>query len=179
MAYSSRVYMQHHGQTFLVEIEGDSLYLVVQNEDSSFKRLGPSAQITSAPMLDPVVFPTQPHYEGVLNTGHRYSVWENGGAAYKDARKEREALVKYLIDKLLDKVIDLFPGNKKVQYTDPVQQEVDSERLKSIRSNLGLTQEQFGEFLGNSAKRTVQDWESGVRKIPSTVVEILRLKGQL
>lgn len=43
--------------------------------------------------------------------------------------------------------------------------------IKEARLKLGLTQEKFGEKLG-SAKRTVQDWESGLRN-PSGPAKIL------
>lgn len=54
-----------------------------------------------------------------------------------------------------------------------------AQRLKEIRLRLDLTQTEFGDYLGGSPLRTVQNWELGERAIPSTVVEILRLKGQL
>lgn len=56
--------------------------------------------------------------------------------------------------------------------------EVTPARLREIRKTLGLTQTEFGQYLG-SALRTVQDWELGNRKIPNTVVEILKAKGQI
>lgn len=180
MAYSSHAYIQFHGQTFLVEIDGDVLHLVVQNEDGSFKRLGPSATIEKAEDLDPKVFGSNPHYQGVMHTGRRFYVWD-GGPAYTDQKKEYKVLVSYMIDRLLDLVIDLFPKKKgqTIQYAEPAQKEVDSDRLKAIRAHLEMTQPEFGDFLGGSSKNAVRDWESGARKIPSTVVEILRLKGQL
>lgn len=51
--------------------------------------------------------------------------------------------------------------------------------LIAVRKRLGLTQTEFGQYLGGAPLRTVQDWEGGHRKIPFTIAEILRLKGQL
>jgi DNA-binding transcriptional regulator YiaG len=56
---------------------------------------------------------------------------------------------------------------------------LDADGLRKIRQTLSMTQTEFGTYLGGSPLRTIQDWESGKNKIPTTVVEILRLKGQL
>jgi len=45
------------------------------------------------------------------------------------------------------------------------------ERIRSARAEMNLTQEAFGARLG-VAKRTVQDWESGIR-IPGKPVMML------
>lgn len=56
---------------------------------------------------------------------------------------------------------------------------IDAEKLRQIRNDLKLTQTDFGQYLGGSPLRTVQDWEAGKAKIPPSVIEVLRLKGQL
>lgn len=56
--------------------------------------------------------------------------------------------------------------------------ELTPRKLREIRESLKMTQEEFGEYLG-SARRTVQDWELGNRKIPNTIIEVLKAKGNL
>ena len=44
--------------------------------------------------------------------------------------------------------------------------------IKDIRTRVGMTQEQFGEFLG-IPRRTIQNWEGGQRKCPDYVVALI------
>ena len=50
-------------------------------------------------------------------------------------------------------------------------------KIKEIRANTGLSQARFGEAY-HIPKRTVQDWESGRRKPPDYVVDLLAFKVQ-
>ncbi len=45
--------------------------------------------------------------------------------------------------------------------------------LKIYRENLGLTQAELGEKLGNLTERTISDMESGTYNIPQDIVEKL------
>lgn len=49
---------------------------------------------------------------------------------------------------------------------------MNAKELKEIRKNLKLSQTKFGELVG-SKLRTVQNWESGVNKIPDSVSKLL------
>lgn len=44
--------------------------------------------------------------------------------------------------------------------------------IKEIRQSTGLSQAKFSEAL-NIPKRSLQDWEQGVRKCPEYVVELI------
>ena len=44
--------------------------------------------------------------------------------------------------------------------------------IKDIRQSTGLSQSQFSAAL-NIPKRTLQDWEQGVRKCPEYVAELI------
>ncbi len=171
-------FCQWHNQTFACEIEGDHLYLCVRNEDETWKRLGPSAEIRPA---QPVTreWEVQTKYEGSVGNGRTITTYNRKtGTAYTTEKEERKWLVMALAGALLDKVTDFFPGNRHVQLADPAQTEVTKERLVEIRKGLGMTQEEFGEYV-SAARRTVQDWEGGHRKVPASLVEILRLKGHV
>lgn len=50
---------------------------------------------------------------------------------------------------------------------------MNAKELKEIRKNLRLSQTKFGELVGVKL-RTVQNWESGVNKIPDSVSILLR-----
>lgn len=44
--------------------------------------------------------------------------------------------------------------------------------IKEIRQSTGLSQQKFGDLL-NIPKRTLQDWEQGLRQCPEYVVELI------
>jgi DNA-binding transcriptional regulator YiaG len=44
--------------------------------------------------------------------------------------------------------------------------------IKEIREGMGMTQTQFGEFLG-IPMRTIQNWELGIRKCPNYVLMLI------
>lgn len=46
--------------------------------------------------------------------------------------------------------------------------------IKDIRSKSGLTQKQFAEKYG-IPKRTIENWETGVRKCPTYVISMLNI----
>lgn len=48
------------------------------------------------------------------------------------------------------------------------------DEMKSIRADMGLTQVEFGKLLG-VPKRTVQNWEGGLRAIPGPAVILARI----
>ncbi len=51
------------------------------------------------------------------------------------------------------------------------------EEFKTIRTKLGLTQQQMAEWLGYGGKhlhRTVRRWEAGDRTIPPSVAKLMR-----
>lgn len=47
--------------------------------------------------------------------------------------------------------------------------------LRDLRSMTGLSQKAFGEWL-NIPARTIEDWETGRRKPPEYVVELIEYK---
>lgn len=47
--------------------------------------------------------------------------------------------------------------------------------IKDIRQSTGLSQAKFCEVL-NIPKRTVQDWEQGLRKCPEYVAELIAFR---
>lgn len=44
--------------------------------------------------------------------------------------------------------------------------------IKEIRQSTGLSQQKFGDLLG-IPKRTLQDWEQGIRQCPPYVAELI------
>lgn len=47
--------------------------------------------------------------------------------------------------------------------------------IKEMRTKSGMTQKAFSEYL-NIPKRTIENWESGRRKTPDYVVELIEYK---
>lgn len=47
--------------------------------------------------------------------------------------------------------------------------------IKQLREQTGLSQQKFGNFLG-IPKRTIEDWEQGLRTPPAYVVELIEYK---
>lgn len=47
--------------------------------------------------------------------------------------------------------------------------------IKEMRAKSGMTQKAFSDYL-NIPKRTIEDWESGKRKAPDYVVELIEYK---
>lgn len=167
-----------HQQNFAVELDENKLFLVVFSEDGeSFKRLGPWAEIVPA---EPIKHSWQVKttYEGYVEGGRSYKAWDRNKNVPLKKNEEYSQLQNMLAASLIDKVISLFPQGKYAQFADPAQKEVSATRLKEIRKSLDMTQLEFAEYLG-VARRTEQDWELGNRKIPNTVVEILKAKGQI
>lgn len=48
--------------------------------------------------------------------------------------------------------------------------------IKEIRQSTGLSQQKFGEALYNIPRRTIQDWEQGLRTCPEYVAELIAFK---
>jgi len=46
--------------------------------------------------------------------------------------------------------------------------------VKEIRADLGMTQQKFSDYFG-IPKRTIQDWERGLRTPPTYVIRLLNL----
>lgn len=168
-----------HNQNFAVEIEGDNLYLGVFSEDrESFKRLGAWAEILPASPIK-YSWDTQTTFEGSVEGGRTITVYDRKNNKPFTEKEEKRQLVIALASELLAGPLhELFPKNNHVQYADPAQKELDATKLKEVRKSLNMTQADFAEYLG-AARRTVQDWELDNRKIPNTVVEVLKAKGQL
>ena len=51
----------------------------------------------------------------------------------------------------------------------------DKDRLKAMRKECGMTQKEFAEYFGIPV-RTLQDWERGVRHMPSYLLRLLVYK---
>lgn len=47
--------------------------------------------------------------------------------------------------------------------------------IKEMRTKSGMTQKAFSEYL-NIPKRTIENWESGRRKTPDYVIELIEYK---
>lgn len=47
--------------------------------------------------------------------------------------------------------------------------------IKEMRAKSGMTQKAFSEYL-NIPKRTIENWESGRRKTPDYVIELIEYK---
>lgn len=47
--------------------------------------------------------------------------------------------------------------------------------IKAIRTATGMTQKAFSEYFG-IPKRTIEDWESGRRKCPPYLFDLMRYK---
>ncbi|MBO5223383.1 MAG: helix-turn-helix domain-containing protein [Clostridia bacterium] len=47
--------------------------------------------------------------------------------------------------------------------------------IKHLREQTGLSQQKFGNFLG-IPKRTIEDWEQGLRTPPAYVIELIEYK---
>ena len=47
--------------------------------------------------------------------------------------------------------------------------------IKEMRSAAGMSQQKFGDYL-HIPKRTIQDWEAGIRQCPPYVVELIEFK---
>lgn len=50
-----------------------------------------------------------------------------------------------------------------------------SERVKALRKRMGMTQQQFGDYF-EIPRRTLQDWESGKRRIPTYLLKLMEFK---
>lgn len=50
-----------------------------------------------------------------------------------------------------------------------------SERVKALRKRMGMTQQQFGDYF-EIPRRTLQDWESGKRRIPAYLLKLMEFK---
>jgi len=72
-------------------------------------------------------------------------------------------------------VVDLRENTKAILEAGKAiknKREIPMQTIKEIRQSTGLSQAKFCEAL-NIPKRTVQDWEQGLRKCPEYVMELI------
>lgn len=48
--------------------------------------------------------------------------------------------------------------------------------IKEIRQSTGLSQQKFGEAMYNIPKRTIQDWEQGLKNCPEYVLKLIEYR---
>lgn len=112
------VHVAFHGQTFLAEIEDNTLYLVVRNLDGTTKRLGPSALIEKADKVK-YEWAVQTQFKATLEGGETITMFDRKKMKAYSKEEELQKLKVAVATRLLDQpVLNLFPKNIHKQYAE-------------------------------------------------------------